>query len=179
MPGVMVLSYVAIRVMHTPISRPAFSIWLALELFAVFCVAAVGEEIGWSGYAIDRLQSRWPAFHASVILGLLWGGWHVVPLLEVGRSATWIAWWLLFTVAGRVLMVWIYNNTGNSVFATILYHDMSNLSVYLPPNDGASFDPRVTGAIVAVIAAAVTIAWGPRTLARAPSFETLRSKKGP
>lgn len=39
---------------------------------------------------------------------------HYVPLLQQGRSAGWIAWWSLFTVAHRVLITWIYNNSGGA-----------------------------------------------------------------
>ena len=45
-----------------------------------------------------------------------------VPLVQVGRAATWIAWWSLNTVGLRVLIVWLFNNTGKSVFAATLFH---------------------------------------------------------
>jgi hypothetical protein len=69
-------------------------------------------------------------------------------------------------VASRVLIVWIYNNTGKSVFAAILYHDINNVSSFLFPNYGSHYDPRITGLITALAAAIVTVVWGPRTLAR-------------
>ena len=62
--------------------------------------------------------------------------------------------------------VWVYNNTGRSVFATALFHAMGNVSTFLFPNYGSHYDPRITGPIIAFAAAIVTAVWGPRTLAR-------------
>ena len=96
----------------------------------------------------------------------MWAIWHWVPLIQADRSLSWIAWGSLGTVAQRVLIVWLYNNTGKSVFAAALFHDMSNVSWQLFPNYGSHWDPRIVGLIVAFVAAIVTIAWGPKTLAR-------------
>ena len=84
-------------------------------------------------------------------------------LLVFRSSGT--AGWCVSTVAMRVLIVWLYSNTG-SVFATILTHAMGNLSMFLFPNDGSAYDPHVAGALLAVVAAIATVMWGPRTLAR-------------
>ncbi len=165
-PGVMVLSYGLMRLMGAPLPTPQFAVLAALAMFLAFFIAALGEELGWSGYAIDPMQDRWGALGAGVLLGLVWAAWHIVPLVQAHRSTAWIAWWCLSTVAMRVLMVWLYNNTGKSVFAVVLFHTMSNLSWQLFPIHGSYYDPRVTGLIEATAAAIVTIAWGPRTLAR-------------
>ncbi len=92
--------------------------------------------------------------------------WHVVALAQADRSAAWIAPWCLFTVAGRVLTVWIYNNAGKSVFAATLFHATSNVSWQLFPNFGSHWDPRIVAPIVVVVAAIATFLWGPKTLAR-------------
>jgi uncharacterized protein len=48
-------------------------------------------------------------------------------LVQHGRSAGWIAWWALSRVAFRVVITWIYNHTGKSVFAAAMAHAMMNL----------------------------------------------------
>jgi uncharacterized protein len=82
------------------------------------------------------------------------------------RSAAWIAWWCLYAMASRILIVWLYNNTGKSVFAGALFHATLNLSYMLFPVYGSHFDMRLGGLVTAFAAALVTVVWGPRTLAR-------------
>jgi uncharacterized protein len=169
MPGTMVLSYELMRWMALPLPVPRFSVPAAVAMFVAFFIGAVGEEVGWSGYVIDRIQLRWNAFTASALLGVVWAVWHIVPYAQAHRSPAWIAWQCFYTVAARIIIVWLYNNTGNSVFATILHHAISNVSVFMYPNFGSHYDPRITGLLTAFAAAIVTVVWGPRTLSRSPS----------
>jgi membrane protease YdiL (CAAX protease family) len=165
MPGMMVLTYGLMRVAGLPLPTPQFSILAAPVMVLAFFLPALGEELGWSGYVIDPMQERWNALPASVLLGSVWATWHIVPLVQAHRSPAWIAGWCLSTVASRVLIVWLYNNTAKSVFAAVLYHAISNVSWRLFPNDGSHYDPRIAGLITAFVAALVTVVWGPRTLA--------------
>ncbi len=166
MPGVMALEYGLLRFMGSPIPALQFPVLTALVLFLVAFIAALSEELGWMGYAIDPMQDRLSALQASILLGLAWAAWHFVPLMQAGRSPGWIAWWSLATVAQRVLIVWLYNNTGKSVFVTAVYHAMMNVTWQLFPVNGSYYDPRITGLIVAVAAVIVTVLWGPKTLAQ-------------
>jgi membrane protease YdiL (CAAX protease family) len=166
MPGVMVLSYWIMRWTGASLPVLQVSIPAAALVFVAAFVAGLGEELGWCGYAIDPMQARWGALGAAVLLGLMWAAWHVVALLQAHRSLEWIAWWGLGTVALRVITVWLYNNTGKSVFSAALFHAMSNLSYFVFPNGASHYDPRTTGLVLAVTAAAVALVWGPRTLTR-------------
>jgi membrane protease YdiL (CAAX protease family) len=166
MPGITILAYGLMRLVRLPLSAPVFPGLAALVMFLAFFIAALGEEVGWSGYVIDPMQDRWNALQASVLLGLVWATWHIVPLVQAQRSPAWLAWWCLFTVALRVLIVWLYNNTGKSVFAAALHHAIANVSWQLFPNYGSHWDPRITGLITVLAAVIVTVVWGPRTLAR-------------
>ncbi len=166
MPSVMVLSYGLMRLMGSPLLVPQFPVLVALGMLVAFFIAALGEELGWSGYAIDPMQDRWDALQASILLGLVWAVWHIVPLVQAHRSPAWIAWWSLGTVAARIIMVWLYNNTGKSVFGVALFHAISNVCWQLFPIHGSYFDPRLNGLIMALVAAIVTVVWGHRTLAR-------------
>ena len=166
MPATAALAYISMRVLDVPLPAPALSVSIVPALFLLFFLAAVAEELGWSGYVLDPLQNRWGALLASLMLGLVWAIWHVVPLLQVGRAPGWIAWWSIATVATRVLHTWLYNNTGKSVFGAALFHAMTNVSWQMFPNHGSHYDPRITGIILSIIAVLVTIASGPRTLVR-------------
>jgi hypothetical protein len=85
------------------------------------------------GFAIESMQRRWGAVGDGVLLGAIWGAWHFAPFLQAGRSLEWIAWQSLYLIASRVLLVWIFNNTGRSVFAAALFHATGNLSWQLFP----------------------------------------------
>ena len=166
MPGVSVVVYGLMHWMGMPLPAPQVSVVPALLMFLLFFVGALGEELGWSGYVLDPLQARWGALRAGVALGLVGIMWHLVPLLLLHRPPAWIAWWCLYAVAARILMVWLYNNTGKSVFAVALFHATLNLSYMLFPIYGSLFDMRLGGLVMAFAAAVVTVVWGPRTLAR-------------
>ncbi|MHB1133156.1 MAG: CPBP family intramembrane glutamic endopeptidase [Chloroflexota bacterium] len=166
MPLIYLLSYVVMLLMRLPLPAPQISL-LALPLFfVVFFATAASEEVGWSGYATDPMQDRWGALKASIIIGLVWSAWHIVPDIQAHHSPSWIVWHRLGAVAQRVLIVWLYNNTGRSVLATILFHDMDNVSVFSFPNDGSHYEPAVTGPITVIAALVVTFLWGAKTLAR-------------
>ena len=169
MPCIMALSFGALRLMGVPVPVPLFSvdsIGTILVLFVAIFFAALCEELGWSGYALDPLQERFDALGAALLIGGEWAMWHFVPLLQVPRSPVFIAWWSLGTVAARVIIVWLYNNTGRSVFIAALFHSMMNLTWQMFPINGSYYDPRVTGLITAIVAAVVVTVWGPRTLTR-------------
>ena len=169
MAGVNVAVYGLMRWMDMPLPAPQIGVLAAPLMFLAFFVGALGEELGWSGYVTDPLQKRWNALQTGVILGLVSVVWHLVPLLLSHRSPTWIAWWCLYAVAARVLIVWLYNNTGKSVFAVALFHATLNLTWMLFPVYGSHFDMRLGGLVMAAVAVMVTVVWGPRTLARCHS----------
>ena len=163
MPVVTALTYGLMRLAGEHPAAPYLQVPGALLMILAFFAAATMEELGWMGIAIGPMQERQNAIQAGILLGLIWAAWHIVPLIQARRSPVWIAWWCLYTVATRILIVWIYNNTGHSVFAATLYHAIGNVSTMMFPE---YFDPMITGLIVATVAAIVTIIWGPRTLAR-------------
>jgi hypothetical protein len=166
MPVVMLLTYWVMRLLGLPLPNPEISLVTGLTLLPIFFVAALGEELGWSGYLIDPMQERWGALRAAILLGVIWAGWHIVPLAQAQRSLGWIAAQCLFLIAARVIFVWLYNNTGKSVFAVAVLHAMVNVSWQLFPNNGSHYDPRIAALIMVVITVVVVLVWQPRTLTR-------------
>ncbi len=103
-----------------------------LVLGLVFLVVlAAGEELGWRGYALPRLQARYGGVGASLLLGLLWGGWHL-PLfgmpgtLQYGLPAPGF---ILATIGYAVIYTCLYNGTQGSVLLASVYHAASNLTL--------------------------------------------------
>lgn len=167
MPFLMALEYAVMKLTGMPVPDPQYSIHLLPVFFALFFIGGIGEEIGWTGYATDPLQARRSAFRASIILGIVWAVWHMMPYIQGHNAPIWLLAQSGATVVLRVLVVWIYNNTGKSLFAAVAFHASSNLSeLVLFPIYGSHYDPVIAFALLAITAAAVVILWGPETLAR-------------
>ena len=153
------------RALQEPLPGPRFALGSVPGMALAFLLLAWTEEVGWSGYATERMQRRWAALRMGLALGVAWAAWHVIPLLQAGRDPAWIAWWSLGTVGSRVIIVWLYNNAGRSVVVAALYHAIGNLCWQLFPNADSHYDPRCTGSLTALTAGAVTVARRRRTLA--------------
>jgi hypothetical protein len=164
MPAVMALSFAIIRLSGVALPVPEIDFLPAFVLLAAFFLAALGEELGWCGYAIDPMQAKWGALRAAILLGLFWVFWHYVPLFQAGRSVVWIAWWSIGSVAQRIIIVWLYNNTGKSVFAAAFFHMTINLTWQLFPVNGSYYDPVITSLILVCVATIVVAIWSARSL---------------
>jgi membrane protease YdiL (CAAX protease family) len=96
----------------------------------------LSEELGWRGYALDRLQARWSPLLASLVLAPFWWAWHL-PLFFV-RGTTQYKWgvgtpdfwyFMLAIVPLTILLTWVYNHNRRSILGAILLHFMYNFSL--------------------------------------------------
>jgi|GEM_PF-1494179 len=94
--------------------------WLDDALFTVFWAS---EEIGWRGFAMPRLLSRWNALVSSLIVGAVWGLWHL-PLFFMGNIPP--ITYFIFTASVSILMTWIMNNNQGSLFLAVFFHAWIN-----------------------------------------------------
>ncbi|HEY6251573.1 MAG TPA: CPBP family intramembrane glutamic endopeptidase [Candidatus Angelobacter sp.] len=90
--------------------------------------AGLLEEIGWMGYAFPKLQAGNNRLLAGILLGLLWSLWHLPVIDFLGAAAPHGAYWLPFFLAFalamtamRVLIAWIYANTGSVLLAQVMH----------------------------------------------------------
>jgi len=101
------------------------------------------EEFGWRGYALDRLQAHYSALLSSVFLGIVWGLWHLPLFFMSGQDiyhSVPIPAFILGTIFLSILFTWIYNNTGRSILAVLIFqHDGESISFYLPRNGNISW----------------------------------------
>ncbi len=162
-PAVLALQFAWLVLTGAPVSPPQATLLLLAAYFPVFIVAGIFEEIGWSAYALDPLQARWGALAAALIIGAVWALWHGIPYV-LANPLPWVAGQMATTVLLRVLMVWVYNNTGGSVFGVALFHAMTNMITV--PDYGFAYDPVFASVVLAAMTAVVVLLWGPRTLAR-------------
>lgn len=72
----------------------------------------LGEELGWRGFAQQRLETRLGALNASLVLGALWALWHLPVFLIAGISIATLPWMLAFFVAGSVLFTSLTHRGG-------------------------------------------------------------------
>ena len=87
------------------------------------------EELGWRGFALRKLQSRNTALIASVILGLVWGAWHIPSMLFFGETNTLnIIWSVVNFIPATILFTWLYNNTQGSLLLVTLFHASTQYS---------------------------------------------------
>jgi uncharacterized protein len=128
-----------------------------LPAFALFFIGAVGEELGWQGYAYRALTKHQSALTAALIIGVVWGLWHVIPFALMGRSAGWIIWQSVGMVLLRIIIVWLVVNAGHSILIAVLFHMMSNSVWGMFPNFDPYYDPMVMFAVLGV--AVVAILW--------------------
>lgn len=139
--------------------------WPALLTgFLMVLVAAIPEEAGWRGFALPRLQSRYGALIASLIIGALAILWHL-PLLLTKNSvmATYpLVPYFCYLIALSVLYTWLYNNTRGSLLIVIIFHAAANTV--------GAFFPAVA-LITGLLAAIVVIAFGPTRLSRRSALE--------
>lgn len=111
-----------------PIALPIAFVWI------FFLGGPLQEEAGWRATATRTLQSGWGALGAGLFTGAVWGLWHL-PLFYMPREEIYYnqpIWGLMIsTILLSVLLTWIYNATGRSLFAAMLMHTTWNWSNYV------------------------------------------------
>jgi membrane protease YdiL (CAAX protease family) len=109
------------------LSRLAF----VIPFFLVDLIAN-GEEIGWRGYVLPRLQSRYTALAAALITGVIWAFWHTPKFLNHWSTPYYLI-FFVDTIAKSVLLAWLYNNTGGSLLLTAMAHAAWNTAgIFVP-----------------------------------------------
>lgn len=107
---------------------------------------------------------------ASILLAIPWWIAHFPSIIHIGGTTADLAWWLPGAVAMRIVIVWLYNNAGKSLFAAILFHTLINVSRSLSyPTIGSHYDPAyqyVGYAMFAAAAVIITVVWDSKTLSR-------------
>ncbi|WP_169984532.1 CPBP family intramembrane glutamic endopeptidase [Microbispora sp. H10836] len=160
--GVMAASYAVLVLLGRSLPEPRIAPVEIPLLSAVFLVAAVCEEAGWTAYATDALRARLNVPATGVVLGVVWAVWHLVPYAQAGHGPLWIAGQCLYTVALRVVIVWLYQRSA-SVLAAVVCHAASNVGWSLFPDHGSHYDPVVSGTVAAGVALLVVAAWPGRS----------------
>jgi len=133
------------------LSTPAL---VFLALLNLLITGPLGEELGWRGYALPRLLKRFNPFVASLILGAIWGVWHL-PAFFVStlvQSGIFLPIFLFGALCTSILATWTFQHTGGSVLVTVLLHYMVNFTLAIL---GAPFPALTLVMLVLAILAVV------------------------
>lgn len=138
---------------------------LAAPAYYLFALAtyALGEETGWRGYALARLQSRHSAVVSTLLLSLAWALWHLPLLVRGPTGAVDLLGWFGSLLAGSFVLTWLYNESCGSLLAVTLFHAGVDLAFQSRPTSRFAL-----GAMVALIVlwAAAVLLWTRPALAR-------------
>jgi uncharacterized protein len=112
-----------------------------------------GEETGWRGFALPRLQKDHNALAATFILSLFWALWHL-PLfwfidgfMKMGTGG--VLGWYFSILLGAILLTWLYNGTQGSIWIVAVFHTMVDIVFNIP----------ISGNFAAILGMLMTL-WG-------------------
>jgi len=141
---------------------PSANLALLIVPFFLFDAIANGEEMGWRGYVLPRLQAKHSALAASLILGVIWAFWHVPKFVTHWNTIT-LLWFLVDEIAKAILMTWMYNNTRGSLLLVTLFHASFNTAGMLLPIANnltdANMNMRAIISILEIVVAAVVVVY--------------------
>ena len=106
--------------------------------FAARAFAGFFEELGWTGFAYVRMRGRFGPLGGALMLGVLWGLWHSPVVDSLGAASPQGRWWpeffgafVVMVTALRVLIAWVYTNTGSLRMAQLLHASSTGFLVVL------------------------------------------------
>lgn len=131
----------------------------------------LSEELGWRGYAQDRLQTRWNGLVSGLIVGVVWALWHLPLFYMVGTSQSVLRMpfpgFACGIIAHSVLYAWLHNRTSSSVWTAVFFHWMFTYSAQVVATgvtrsqlyNWLEYVPYI---LMAIVVAAVWRPWGTR-----------------
>lgn len=150
-----------------PLDAPLLVLVVPWMLFEIL---TNGEEVGWRGYVLPRLQAKYNALAASLIVGVIWSVWHLPKFFGTGTSGgRSFFWFTLFCLAASILYTWLYNNTHGSILLAILFHAANNTAGMILPTSFAVVGGIMSNWMVVLYilaAIVVTLVAGPARLSQ-------------
>jgi membrane protease YdiL (CAAX protease family) len=170
MPAVGLVTVVVMTLVGLPIQWEFAPPWAALvpTFFIILLLNALPEEYGWRGYALGPMLNRSSAIMASLVLGLLWGLWHLPLHFIEGtvQSAIPVYQFIIQQMVLAVLYTWLFNNTRGAVSVAILFHAVANIVGAAVPYWTTDLGRWIGLAVLAAAMAVIVLIWGPQHLSR-------------
>lgn len=110
-------------------------ILIPLFLFSIIFYAGIGEEVGWRGFALKKLQMRYTPFVATLFIGIVWSIWHIGYFTLVENYALQsIPSVVIWTFIASFFSTWFFNKTNGNVLILILFHASVNFAIIFTPH---------------------------------------------
>jgi membrane protease YdiL (CAAX protease family) len=165
-PALILTVLVLLKTSVSPVFTPNY--FLVGLLFGV--PAGFFEEIGWTGYAFPRM-SKDSALAPAILLGLLWGVWHLPVVDYLGTTTPHGAFWFPYFVAFaaamtavRVLIAWVYVNTKSVLLAQLMHISSTGSLAIFSPARVTSAQETLWYSVYAIalwlVVAVVAVRWG-------------------
>lgn len=172
MPAMGVLTLLILRLLNQPVLweyglSPAMIVPIGL---LIWLLGALPEEYGWRGYALERLLKNNSPLVASLILGLVWGLWHL-PLHFISTSTQYIIpiWeYVLQTIILAIIYTWIFLGTRGSILAAGMFHAAGNITGAVIPYWVTESGRWISFIQLLIVAAVITLLGFPE---RSPAKE--------
>jgi membrane protease YdiL (CAAX protease family) len=139
-----------------PLGLAAIPLWIL--------TFGIGEETGWRGFALPRLQNGRSALSATLLLWVFWALWHL-PLFFYSYDTSIIPGMLIGLLAGAITFTWLYNSTGGSALMTAIWHGLFNYTTACT-SCKTGMIAAVISTVVMVWAVVVVILFKPTNLSR-------------
>ncbi len=159
-PVLFITVLLTLTTLVSPVFSPRFFPWGIL----IGLMAGFFEEIGWMGYAFPKMELKHSALAAGICLGLLHTAWHVVPDYLGSSGVFGVYWlphfliWMVATMtAMRVLIVWVYANTGSLLLAQLMHASSTGFLSILGPSLSPTNDILCYAVYAAILWLAVVI----------------------
>ncbi len=115
----------------------------------------LGEELGWRGFALPRMLRLWSPVKASLILGVIWGIWHLPAFYVSSLSQSQLSFpvFVVGAVSLSVVTSWLFLRSKGSVLIAIATHLMANHAADVT---GGTFTQLAIGMAIVAVALIVT-----------------------
>ncbi|NJE10036.1 type II CAAX endopeptidase family protein [Thermococcus sp. MAR1] len=175
MPTIIGLSLLLVVLSGEPLPETPLTGNPLTLIAAFFYILVLGgplaEEFGWRGFALERLQAKYNALVASLILGIIWGLWHL-PLFystnELYKNVPFPG-FVAGTILFSILFTWIFNNTNGSVLTAILFHTSGNWGHFAFPITATQWGSLYSLIINFAVVLVVLAVWGTKRMKREPT----------
>lgn len=140
---------------------PFYGLWL------LFIVCGWGEEAGWRGFLLPRLQNKYSALASAVLVTLAWAPWHLMDFFErdtlMHLGAFGAFGWFMGLLCGSIVFTWLYNSSGGSIMVVALAHGMLDVCTSIPNAGQAAY---LVSMLFILVAIGAVVIGGHKNLAR-------------